>query len=636
MLHKYKYCTSLINYTRRESRVVYIGNVPLGGDYPIRIQSMTTADTMDTEATAAEAVRIIESGCDYVRITAPSIREAENLKNIKDELRKKGYRQPLIADIHFTPHAAETAARIVEKVRINPGNYADRKRFKVMEYTDESYNEELERIYDRFSPLVKVCKEYGTAMRIGANHGSLSDRILSRYGDTPLGMVESAMEFIRICEVHNYYDIVLSMKSSNPLIMVEAYRLLVNRMDSEGMNYPLHLGVTEAGEGEDGRIKSALGIGTLFEDGIGDTIRVSLTEPPELEAPVARRILKRYIHRTDGKIRQKEITSPVNPFTYRQRQTHQIKNIGGKEAPCVIADFHDKTPEYEDFAAVGYHYNPETDEWKINDTAADYVYLGAKELNINLTPGVGLIYDYKFRTHLKHKNNSFPLYTLEEYRRSAESPDRLNFILVNLSRFDINLIKNIAKSVLVLDGNKSHTMADFRKAVFQLIENDIKIPVIIKRKYTELDDEDYQLYSAIDIGGLLVDGLGDGIWLGQASALSNRTAFGILQASRTRISKAEYISCPSCGRTLFDIQATSAGIRKRTSHLKGIKIGIMGCIVNGPGEMADADYGYVGTGAGRISLYRGRKPVKRNIPAEQAVDALIELIKEDGKWFDAP
>ena len=635
MVHKYKYCTSLINYTRRESRVVNIGDVPLGGDHPIRIQSMTTANTMDTAATAAEAIRIIESGCDYVRITAPSIREAENLKNIKDALHKKGYRQPLIADIHFTPHAAEIAAKIVEKVRINPGNYADRKRFKVMEYTDESYNDELERIYDRFSPLVKVCKEYGTAMRIGTNHGSLSDRILSRYGDTPLGMVESAMEFIRICEVHNYYDIVLSMKSSNPLIMVEAYRLLVNKMDSEGMNYPIHLGVTEAGEGEEGRIKSAMGIGTLLEDGIGDTIRVSLTEPPEFEAQVARRILKRYIHRSNGKIKQREITSPVNPFAYHRRQTYRVENIGGKEVPRVIADFHDRTPEYEDFAAVGYHYHPETDKWNIDDIAADYVYIGSKEININLDQRIGLIYDYKFWTRLKHKNNSYPLYTLKEYRHCIKSSYRLKFVLVNLSGFDVSLIKNLAKSVLVLDDDKSHTMADFRKAVFELMENDIEIPVIIKREYTELDDEDFQLYSAIDIGGLLVDGLGDGIWLGPASALSNRTGFGILHASRTRISKTEYISCPSCGRTLFDIQETSAGIRKRTSHLKGIKIGIMGCIVNGPGEMADADYGYVGTGIGKISLYRGQKLVKQNIPAEQAVNALIKLIKEDGKWVDA-
>ena len=637
MSHQFKYCPSLTNYVRRKSRVVDIGGVPLGGGYPIRIQSMTIAPTMNTAESIAESIRIIESGGEYVRLTAPSIREAENLKNIRDGLRKQGYKQPLIADIHFTPNAAIAAAKIVEKVRINPGNYADRKKFQVKEYTDETYNAELERIYERFSPLVKVCKENGTAMRIGTNHGSLSDRILNRYGDTPLGMVESALEFIRICEDHTYYDIVLSMKASNPLVMVEAYRLLVNRMDAENMNYPLHLGVTEAGEGEDARIKSAMGIGALLEDGLGDTIRVSLTEPPEFESPVARRIVNRYRNRSNNNVPKKpEISSPVNPFVYNRRETCAADTIGGSEVPRVIVDFQNINPGYEDFKIIGYDYAVEIDKWNMSETAADFVYLGTNETSINLPPSLSKIYDYGHWAGIKNNKSAFPLYKGEEYLTAEKKSERINFVIVSVSEFELSFVGKLTKAVLVLDGGSTAAMSDYRRVIFQLIHEEIKIPVIIKHDYTNLDEDEFQLYSAIDFGGLLLDGLSDGLWVNPVSEMSHRTVFGILQASRTRISKTEFISCPSCGRTLFDLQETSAMIREKTGHLKGLKIGIMGCIVNGPGEMADADYGYVGTGVGKITLYRGKEPVKRNIPTEDAVEYLIDLIKEDGKWIDAP
>ncbi|MCH8285421.1 (E)-4-hydroxy-3-methylbut-2-enyl-diphosphate synthase, partial [candidate division KSB1 bacterium] len=433
MSHQFKYCPSLTNYIRRKSRVVDIGGVPLGGGYPIRIQSMTIAPTMNTAESIAESIRIIESGGEYVRLTAPSIREAENLKNIRDGLRKQGYKQPLIADIHFTPNAAIAAAKIVEKVRINPGNYADRKKFQVKEYTDETYKAELERIYERFSPLVKVCKEHGTAMRIGTNHGSLSDRILNRYGDTPLGMVESALEFIRICEDHTYYDIVLSMKASNPLVMVEAYRLLVNRMDAENMNYPLHLGVTEAGEGEDARIKSAMGIGALLEDGLGDTIRVSLTEPPEFESPVARRIVNRYHNRSNNNVPKKpEISSPVNPFVYNRRETYAADTIGGSEVPRVIVDFQNINPGYEDFKIIGYDYAVDIDKWNMSETAADFVYLGTNETSINLPPSLSKIFDYGHWSGIKNNKSTFPLYKGEEYLTAEKKSERINFVIVSV------------------------------------------------------------------------------------------------------------------------------------------------------------------------------------------------------------
>jgi len=634
MVHDFTYCPSLTRYVRRKSREVSIGDVPLGGSYPIRIQSMTTTDTMDTEATVEECIRLIERGCDYVRITAPSIREAENVRNIKNRLREKGYRTPLIADIHFTPRAAETAARIVEKIRINPGNFADRKKFQVVDYSDESYNAELERIYKRFAPLVKVCREYGTAMRIGTNHGSLSDRILSRYGDTPLGMVESALEFIRICEDNDYHDIVLSMKASNPLIMVQAYRLLVNRMDKENMHYPLHLGVTEAGEGEDGRIKSALGIGALLEDGLGDTIRVSLTEPPENEIPVTRNIINRYSGIQPARRESRETAPPYNPFQYGRRFTARLRNIGGDEVPRVIADYSARPPGNRQMSQVGYGYNRTAGTWSVGSTAVDYLYLGSQEPAVDMPENIGLIYDSRFWLKLTKRERAYPLFKLDEYFTAQERSERLNFISVRLSEFDREKIRRLIRSVLILEAGKNHTMRDFRNVFFRLIEEDIAIPVIVKKEYSGLENEEILLNSAIDFGGLFIDGLGNGIWMSSPSEYMNRTVFGILQASRTRITKTEYISCPSCGRTLFDLAKTSTEIRERTHHLKGVKIGIMGCIVNGPGEMADADYGYVGAGIGKVSLYRRQNVVMKNIPSDEAVKTLIGLIKEDGRWVE--
>ena len=645
IINKNQYCNSLTSYSRWKTREVLIGDVSLGGDNPIRVQSMTTTDTMDTKRTVEQSIRMIDAGCEYVRITAPGRKEAENLQNIKDQLLKKGYNTPLIADIHFTPKAAEVAARIVQKVRINPGNYADRKKFKYIEYTDEQYNLEIERIQNRFLPLVKVCKEYGTAMRIGTNHGSLSDRILSRYGDTPIGMVESAMEFLRICENENYHQIVLSMKASNPIVMVEAYRLLVHRMIKERMNYPLHLGVTEAGEGEDGRIKSALGIGTLLEDGLGDTIRVSLTEEPEHEIPVAKKIVGRYSDRSNhNKIEEVNI-NPINPFDYNLRETRQILNIGGQNVPRVICDLRllDEV-SINTLTEIGYTYFKESDKWGIGDFACDYIDIGRKEIDFKIPGTLGVIQDYSVWRHSK-KNQHYPLLNIEQYLNEKNIHPKLNFLNIKISDMSDKIISKIqadSSLILIIDTCNSHGLAEQRSIFIKLINAQSDIPVIIGRSYGDLSVLDLQLYSSTDIGGLFIDGLGDGLYLrfGNDKAMPpslsdfNRASFGILQATRTRITKTEYISCPSCGRTLFDLQEVTARIRSKTQHLKGLKIGVMGCIVNGPGEMADADYGYVGTGVGKISLYKKHTIIKKDVPMNQADEALIDLIKENGDWIN--
>ena len=658
-----KYCNSLTQYSRYKTREVYVGDIPCGGNNPIRIQSMTITDTMDTKATVEQTIRMVESGCDYVRITAPSKLEAQNLQYIKNQLRERGYNVPLIADIHFTPNAAEIAARIVEKVRVNPGNYADRKKFKTINYTDDTYNSELERIREKFSPLVKICKEYGTAMRIGTNHGSLSDRIMSRYGDTPLGMVESALEFVRICEELNYYDIILSMKASNPQVMVQAYRLLVNKMEEEGMNYPLHLGVTEAGGGEDGRIKSAVGIGTLLEDGLGDTVRVSLTEDPEYEAPVAITLVKRYEGRENHQPIKTIEEPPFNPFEYEKRHSFQVAFTGGSNVPQVISDYSVRDiGSQKDLEDIGYFYNAETDKWIMSDTASDVIYLGSKDIPFDIPNGLHPVYDYNYWTNLENKSNKIPLFSVDEYLKAEEKSSQANFVLVDINKLNeewINQLKNDFTVVLVLETGNIHGMVEQRRAFFDLVGSEIKNPVIIKREYTNITVEQFMLFSSTDLGSLLIDGYGDGLWVNIKSIheknkdnsdkkdlvksyvkkeskekIINRVLFGILQAGRVRISKTEYIACPSCGRTLFDLQETTDLIRKRTGHLKGVKIAIMGCIVNGPGEMADADYGYVGSGVGKITLYREKNIVKRNIPAKNAVDELIELIKEDKIWIE--
>jgi (E)-4-hydroxy-3-methylbut-2-enyl-diphosphate synthase len=639
-----QYCNSLVKYSRRKTIEVKIGDIPMGGNNPIRIQSMTTIDTMDTAGSIEQTIRMVEAGCEYVRITAPSIKEAQNLNEIRKGLKVRGYSVPLVADIHFTPNAAELAAKLVEKVRINPGNYADKKRFETIEYTEASYQAELQRIRDKFLPLIRICKEHGTAMRIGTNHGSLSDRIMSRFGDSPLGMVESALEFLRICEDENYYNIVLSMKSSNPQVMVQAYRLLVRKLDEEGFKpYPLHLGVTEAGDGEDGRIKSSVGIGTLLEDGLGDTIRVSLTEEPEAEVPVASALAKRYDDRHDHKPIPAIISYPITPFEYNKRKTRAVQNIGGDHnVPRVIADVSSRdkiTPA--SFFSLGYNYSVPLDKWNIADNACDFVFTNDRSVDFEIPGTLGVICNHKTWLVEKSKPRVFPLMSVTEYQSDVTQSEMLNFVKVRIEDLGHEMIGKINADktvVLVLDTDNKHGMAEQRRVFAELINSGCDVPVIIFRRYTNLTEDQFQLYAATDLGGLLVDGLGDGVFLSAPGCASekiiNQTAFNILQATRTRISKTEYISCPSCGRTLFDLQETTAKIRSRTSHLKGVKIGIMGCIVNGPGEMADADYGYVGSGPGRITLYKGKEVVRKNVPTAQAVDELVNLIREHGDWIE--
>ena len=592
---------------------------------------MTTTDTLDIEETVDQSIRIIDAGGELVRITAPSRKEAEALNSIKDGLTSRGYATPVVADIHFTPNAAEIAADYVEKIRVNPGNYADKKKFEHHDYTDESYQAELDRIEAKFTPLVLKCKALGRAMRIGTNHGSLSDRILSRYGDTPKGMVESAMEFIRICRKNDYHELVISMKASNTQVMVQAYRLMVLAMKSEGMDYPLHLGVTEAGEAEDGRIKSAVGIGTLLEDGIGDTVRVSLTEEPEAEIPVARKLVERYTARLASPIPPTE--SPIDPYSYSRRKTKAVQNIGDHNVPVIIQDLSQR----EEITATslfpcGYQYSVPLDKWNILDFAADYVYIGKNQLDFEIPGTLGVICDAET---CPDKPRHYPLFTSASFDAPAKG---LHFVQCEYKDLTEEFLRKLsAHSVLLLTTNNDHGMPEQRAAFFSLIHADCKNPVVISRSYDMDDLEDFMLYSSTDCGALLIDGLGDGVMI-SAPKIGlkhvNETSFGILQATRTRISKTEYISCPSCGRTLFDLQETTAKIRARTSHLKGVKIGIMGCIVNGPGEMADADYGYVGTGPGKITLYKEKEVVKRNVPSKDAVDELIELIRAHGDWVE--
>ena len=644
------YCNSLTQYSRFLTREVKIGNIPMGGLNPIRIQSMTTTDTMDTLGTVAQTIRMVDSGCDYVRITAPSIKEAENLANIKKELRARGYQVPLIADIHFTPNAAESAARIVEKVRVNPGNYADKKKFEDLAYTADSYQAELDRIYKKFTPLIKICKEYGTAMRIGTNHGSLSDRIMSHYGDTPRGMVESAMEFIRMCEAQNFYNLCISMKASNTQVMVQAYRLLVETMVKEGMKYPLHLGVTEAGDGEDGRIKSAVGIGTLLADGLGDTIRVSLTEDPEFEAPVAKALADRYQKRVESEKLKLESKGGVqlstfntqlstyNPYQYKRRVTEEIENLGAHQVPRVVINLEkENLKDPAILNSVGYNYSALLDKYNLNDQACDMVYLGDELPSFSFPGGLKQLYNYQTWLGLSDKQNCHPLFNLTDFVKAEVKDEKLNFIKILVEELDVELIKNLANVVLVFTTGVENAMQTIRNAFVHLLAADIKLPVIVERTFNNLSIDDFQLYSSTDFGGLLIDGFGDAVWINAPTiplGVINSTSFGILQATRTRISKTEYISCPSCGRTLFDLQETTQAIRARTSHLKGIKIGIMGCIVNGPGEMADADYGYVGAGPDRITLYRGQEVVKKNVKTADAINELIGIIKGDGNWVD--
>lgn len=620
------YCKSLTKYERRISQEVNIGGVPLGGNNPIRAQSMTTVDTMDTQGSIEQCIRMIDAGCEYVRITAPSIKEAQNLENIRKGLRAAGYDTPLIADIHFTPNAAELAARIVEKVRVNPGNYADKKKFDIIEYTDEQYQAELDRIYQKFVPLVKICKEYGTAMRVGTNHGSLSDRIVNRYGDNPEGMVESALEFIRICEAENFHNIVVSMKSSNTQVMVQAYRLLVHKLQEENLRpYPLHLGVTEAGDGEDGRIKSAVGIGTLLEDGLGDTVRVSLTEAPEAEAPVAQKLIDRYTNRANHKEIPAIKDFRINPYHYEREAVKQVLNFGGDEKPKVIADLSGTEINTVSLKKVGHHYLSELDKWTAGDQAADYIYIGDQALPESFPHNV------KFIGSTANKATALSFAYLPEANTDT---DFVGVRVDELNESSWNQLKNLENALLVLESSNQHWMPCIRAFWNELRNKGITNPIVY-RKYYEGPEEDVQINASSDVGGMFLDGAGDGIWIQHKDLkLANSVAYGILQATRTRMSKTEYISCPSCGRTLFDLEETTAMIRERTDHLKGVKIGIMGCIVNGPGEMADADYGYVGSGIGKITLYKGQEVVKKGVPSKNAVNELIEIIRADGNWVE--
>ncbi len=640
---------------RMPTRPVRIGGVTVGGDAPIVLQSMTTADTMDVDATVAESLRMIEAGCQIVRITAPSKREAEALGDIRARLDEAGHADvPLVADIHFTPNAAEIAADHVEKIRVNPGNYADKKKFETHDYTEAAYADELARIRDRFTPLVRKCKVLGRAMRIGTNHGSLSDRILSHYGDTPLGMVESAMEFLHICRDEDYHDIVLSMKASNPQVMMQAYRMLADRMRDEGMAYPLHLGVTEAGEGEDGRIKSAVGIGALLAEGLGDTVRVSLTEPPEAEIPVARLLVElaeEGRHGDDPLAADTPAPGGYDRYGYTRRNTSAVGAIGGTQVPVVCHDLTGRPLTAAGLFGLGHRYQTDLDKWAADDAACDLIFIGNRTCDFALPGWLSAIQDAEaWKEHGGWLERHHPLWSsadFEEARQLGQLDPHLNLLAIEADELTAERAEDLAgiggdSVVLLLSTTRPNALRSLRAAFFRLANAGCTLPVIVSQDLHGLSAEALQLKSAADLGGLLLDGFGDGVWIagdvgleGGLQAL-NRTAFGILQATRTRISRTEYISCPSCGRTLFDLQETTAKIRAVTDHLKGIKIGIMGCIVNGPGEMADADYGYVGTGPGKITLYKEKEVVQRNIPENEAVDALIELIRSHGDWVEAP
>lgn len=607
------------NYKRRQSSVARIGDTPMGGDFPIRIQSMANVSTMDTDAAVAQAIRMIEAGAEYVRFTAQGEREARNLGEIRERLNERGYTTPLVADIHFNPRAADVAAERVEKVRINPGNYVDKvKTFSHVEYTDEEYAAEIEKIRARFVPFLNICKAHGTAIRIGVNHGSLSDRIMSRYGDTPEGMVASCMEFLRICRDEDFPDVVISIKASNTVVMVRTVRLLVRTMEAEGMRYPLHLGVTEAGDGEDGRIKSAVGIGALLADGIGDTIRVSLSEDPEAELPVARKLVDYILEREEHRPIDAVMAPGFDAVAPERRATRVVENIGGSNPPVVISDRSHGDFEFD------------------YDALPDYIYIG-KEDPDNLPDNFRLLVDAHF---WKDRPNAFPCFIASEIEELREYDAPLKFIRLtyaDLTERVIEVLKADKNVVVTLSTHHPNGVGEQRAAMHKLLMAGCDVPVILHRDYPEPDVESLRLKSAADLGALLLDGFGDGLMLRDEKVealIADRCMFGILQATRARISKTEYISCPSCGRTLYDLQTTIARIKEATSRLKGLKIGIMGCIVNGPGEMADADYGYVGAGRGQISLYKGKECVLRNIPEDEAVERLVQLIKENGDWVN--
>ena len=615
--------TDFFNYRRRSSSPVQVGNLQIGGDAPIRIQSMTTTNTNDTEACVEQAEKIIKAGGELVRLTTQGRREAENLKNINAQLRADGFNTPLVADVHFNANVADVAALYAEKVRVNPGNYVDPARvFKKIEYTDAEYADELKKLEDRFVPFLNICKEHHTAVRIGVNHGSLSDRIMSRYGDTPEGIVESCMEFLRICKKEHFDNVVISIKASNTVIMVRTVRLLVDEMDRNDMHYPLHLGVTEAGEGEDGRIKSAVGIGALLADGIGDTVRVSLSEEPEAEIPVARHLVD-YITKREGHLMVPATASPdFDWLRPERRKTRAAGGIGGSNVPVVIASLpNGQTPTAVEFGA---------------DTTPDYIYCGSS-LPANRKDGQKYIVDFNAYTGAKDTYPIFP-YNATPFISSVKAD--VKFLVLQLgapSEEYLACLKAHPEVVVIAVSNQQNKLGEQRALTHELWTNGLFNPVVFAQMYrhSALEKADFQLEAAADMGALMIDGLCDGIWLMNDGDINVRdiadTSFAILQAARLRTSKTEYISCPGCGRTLYDLRSTIAKIKAATAHMKGLKIGIMGCIVNGPGEMADADYGYVGAGPGKISLYKQKMCVEKAIPESEAVEHLLRFIEEDMK-----
>ena len=592
------------NYVRRKSNTIKIGKVLLGGDQPVKVQSMANTDTNDTENSVAQCIRIVKAGGEIVRFTAQGVKEAENLKNIHAELRSQGFDVPLVADIHFVANAADVAAQYVEKVRVNPGNFVGPVKAGGGEYTDEEYQAEFLKLKARFVQLLQICKVHGTAIRIGVNHGSLSERMMNRWGDTPRGMVESCLELLEVCNSENFTNVVISMKASNTLSMVHAVRLLVYEMEQRNMSFPLHLGVTEAGDGEDGRIKSAVGIGVLLHDGIGDTIRVSLSEEPEAEIPVARQLVD-YITAKDGHIRiEADENKDFSRFEYSRRQTHSVDNIGGDNVPVVL---------------------------------------------MNRDGGFTTIPDFLFRENKVYtqSGNVYPVFSVNDINALTADASAIKFLRLSypeLSDKIISLLKKSENIIILLSSNHQNWVGEVRAFFHTLLNHQVLTPVILSKKYQVHDVQELQIKSAADIGGLFLDGFGDGIHLeleevtGDKPAISietlNGIAFGILQASRVRVTKTEYISCPGCGRTLFNLQTVIARVKGATSHLKGLKVAVMGCIVNGPGEMADADYGYVGAGRGKVSLYKKKVCLQRNINEDEAVDRLVGLIKENGDWHD--
>ncbi|NMB05398.1 MAG: 4-hydroxy-3-methylbut-2-en-1-yl diphosphate synthase [Bacteroidales bacterium] len=609
------------NYKRRPTVDVPVGSITMGGNFPVVVQTMTNTDTRDTEGSVAQCERIIAAGADLIRLTTQGVREADNLRNIHRELREKGYDTPLSADIHFNPRAALVAATVAEKVRINPGNFVDKqKTFAELEYTEEEYAREMDKIRAQVVPFLNVCKEHGTAVRIGVNHGSLSDRIMSRYGDTPEGMVESCMEYLRIAVEEGFNDIVISMKASNTLLMTKAVRLLVDRMDQEDIHFPLHLGVTEAGDGEDGRMKSAVGIGALLSDGLGDTIRVSLSEDPEAEVPVARKLVN-YVMQRQGHSAIEGTTYPgFSPFSTDRRETEAVWNIGGEHLPVVISD-----RSHINDMTINPHFIP------------DYIYVGSS-VPENFPKGMKSIVDFPA---WEERIDNFPLFTVNNMTGMGGCNAPVKFLRISypeLNEVVLAQIKADKKVVLILTTDHQNGVGEQRAFFHALLNADCRVPVVLQRSYSENDPEDIMIKGGVDFGTVLLDGFGNGIMLSNEGSIAitdlDNYAFGLLQAARVRTSKAEFISCPSCGRTLFDLQTTVALVKKHFSHLKHLKIGVMGCIVNGPGEMADADYGYVGAEHGKISLYRRKELVEKNIPQAEAVEHLIQLIKDHGDWTD--